>query len=258
MKLKIVTFNIRLDCGGDGACNFSRRRDLILEKIRREQPDIICFQEVLPHVAVWLRENLKGYYVVGCGRDRRLRDEQTSIAYRPDRLNLMKLDIYWLSETPMVPASRYPDQSICPRICTEAVFEDLASGIVLRVANTHLDHESPLARSRGLKQILAHLAEESFFPQAPVILAGDMNAEPDSREMAVMKEYPAFTNVTEGIGVTYHGFHKDAKASSIDYIFLSGGLRCESVEKWTDERGGIPLSDHYPICAVVVAENLSG
>ena len=31
---------------------------LILEKIRQEKPDIIGFQEVLPHVAAWLKENL--------------------------------------------------------------------------------------------------------------------------------------------------------------------------------------------------------
>ncbi len=249
--MKIVTFNIRLDCGNDGIYNFCYRRDLILEKIRKEQPDIICFQEILPHVAVWLKENLRAYYVVGCGRDRELRDEQTAIAYRWDRLNLMRLEVYWLSETPMVPASRYPDQSICPRVCTEAVFEEMATGLVFRVANTHLDHEGPQARILGLRQIMTHLAEAEFFPQAPVILTGDMNAEPDSEEMAVMKEYPAFSNATEGIGITYHGFHREETFCSIDYIFISGGLRCESVEKWTDERDGITLSDHYPVCAEI-------
>ena len=34
---------------------------LILEKIRQEKPDIIGFQEVLPHVAAWLKENLTEY-----------------------------------------------------------------------------------------------------------------------------------------------------------------------------------------------------
>ena len=35
------------DSGQDGENCFCRRRDLITAKIRREQPDIICFQEVL-------------------------------------------------------------------------------------------------------------------------------------------------------------------------------------------------------------------
>ena len=56
--MKFVTFNIRCDFGQDGANNFIYRRPLILEKIRQEKPDIIGFQEVLPHVAAWLKENL--------------------------------------------------------------------------------------------------------------------------------------------------------------------------------------------------------
>lgn len=249
--MKIVTFNIRLDWGRDGKNNFCYRQEKILKKLREEQPDIICFQEVLPHVAAWLKKELTDYYVVGCGRDEKLRDEQTPIAYRKDRINLMKLDVFWLSATPLVPASRYPDQSICPRVCTEALFEELETGLVLRVANTHLDHEGPEARKRGLRQIMEKLEGEEFFPQAPVILAGDMNAEPDSEEMALMKEYPRFRNLTQGIGITYHGYWKGDDQCCIDYLFLAGDLVCEKIWKWTDEEDGVYLSDHYPVCALI-------
>ena len=50
--MKLVTFNIRLDWNRDGANNFCYRKDMILKKIGDEKPDIICFQEVLPHVAL--------------------------------------------------------------------------------------------------------------------------------------------------------------------------------------------------------------
>ena len=40
---------------------------------------------------------------------------------------------------------------------------------------------------------------------------------------------------------------------SIDYIFTKGFV-CERVEKWEDERGGVFLSDHYPVCAVLRPE----
>ena len=56
--MKFVTFNIRCDFGQDGANNFIYRRQLILEKISQETPDIIGFQEVLPHVAAWLNITL--------------------------------------------------------------------------------------------------------------------------------------------------------------------------------------------------------
>ena len=91
--LKFVTFNIRCDFGQDGENCFCYRKPLILNKLEKEKPDIICFQEVLPHVAEWLKEELKEYYVVGCGRSETLRDEQLAIAYRPERLNLISMAV---------------------------------------------------------------------------------------------------------------------------------------------------------------------
>ena len=86
----------------------------------------------------------------------------------------------------------------------------------------------------------------------PVIVAGDMNAEPDSPEMAVAKEY-SYGNAAEGVGITYHGYWRTEKPCCIDYIFTRGFV-CDGIEKWTDERDGLFLSDHYPVCAVLHAE----
>ena len=60
--LKLVTFNIRCDYDQDGANSFRFRKPVILKKLAEEKPDVICFQEVLPHVAAWLKENLTGIY----------------------------------------------------------------------------------------------------------------------------------------------------------------------------------------------------
>ena len=245
--MKVVTFNIRCDYGQDGENNFCFRRPLILEKLRRERPDLICFQEVLPHVAAWLKGELADYYVIGCGRSETLEDEQAAIAYRRDAFNLIQMETYWLSDTPYVPASRYPDQSICPRVTTEAVFEELATKRVFRVVNTHLDHEYPEARAQGLSQILQKLFQSRLFPDAPTVITGDMNAEPDSPEMSALRTAP-YQNVTAGTGVTYHGYGCGDPPCAIDYI-LTRGFTCESVEKWTDCRDGVYLSDHYPVCA---------
>ena len=255
--MKFVTFNIRYDCGYDGENNFEFRKPLILQKIAQEKPDILCFQEVLPHVAVWLKENLDDYYIVGCGRSVSLRDEQSAIAYRKERMNLMKMDTYWLSETPTVPGSRYPGQSDCPRICTEAVFEDMRTRQVFRVANAHLDNAGQLARKLALEQILKKVAADSFFGDVPTVVTGDFNMEPDWEEMQVLKEYPEFVNQTEQIGVTYHGYWKGVEQSSIDFIITRGAVRCEQLDKWTDQREGLYLSDHYPVCAELVLENQS-
>ena len=71
--------------------------------------------------------------------------------------------------------------------------------------------------------------------------------------MAVMEQDSSYRNVTEGIGITYHGYKQTEDACSIDYIFTKGFV-CESVEKWEDEKDGVFLSDHYPVCAVLRPE----
>ena len=123
--MKVVTFNIRCDYRQDGNNNFCFRQPLILEKLRREKPDVVCFQEVLPHVAAWLKDALPDYLVMGCGRSEDLRDEQLTVACRKDRMNLIRMETFWLSETHGVPGSRYPRQSICPRTGTEVLLEDM-------------------------------------------------------------------------------------------------------------------------------------
>ena len=244
--MKLVTYNIRYDCGQDGINNFSCRKSFILETIAREKPDVIGFQEVLPHVALWLKENLKDYYVVGCPRETDLTGEQVCIAFRPDKFNLMKMDTFWLSPTPYVPGSRYPEQSICPRTCTEVVLQELSGGKIFRMLNTHLDHEGSLARVLGAKQILEAMDNAQFFPNVPTVLVGDMNAEPDSPEMELIAS--RMENLTKGIGITYHGF-MGPNQCCIDYIFVSGAISGSDVRKWTDGRDGVFLSDHFPVSA---------
>ncbi len=246
---KFVTFNLRCDHNQDGENCFVYRQPLILKAIGEEKPDLICFQEVLPHMAAWLKQSLTEYYVIGCGRGKTLDGEQMSVAFRRDKYSLMEMRTFWLSETPFLPGSRYPDQSSCPRTCTDALLMETDTGRVLRVLDTHLDHVGVEARRLGLMQILRHLETTELFPQAPVILAGDFNAGPASPEMAVIRQHADFLDVTEGIGFTYHGYMRAEHPELIDYIFVRGPLTCLRVQKWEHTENGVYLSDHYPVCA---------
>jgi len=248
--MKLVTFNIRYDCGYDGDNCFDARKAGILKKIQVEDPDIISFQEVLPHVAQWLKANLPGYYVAGCPRGATLRDEQCCVAYRYDKFNLMKMDSYWLSPTPNVPGSRYPGQGSCPRICTDLVLQELHSGQVFRLLNTHLDDKGPEGRLQQIRQLMEALKPIAFFPDVPVFLAGDLNAQPEDEEIRLLSQFPGLHNLTPNIGITFHDFGRSS-GCSIDYIFAVGNVACSSVEKWTDCEQGIWLSDHYPVAVTV-------
>ena len=250
--MKIVTFNIRGDFGVDGANDFCHRKPLILKKLRQAQPDIVGFQEVLPHVAAWLRTELPEYDVVGCGRETTLTGEQATIIFRRDKFTLIEMRTFWLSPTPFMPGSRYAEQSWCPRTATELLLMFNADGKVFRVINTHLDHEGSEARCLGLSQILRHIDSTVLFPDAPVILMGDFNAPPDSVELQAFTAHPGYVNAVANVGTTFHDFMRQADGPHIDYIFLRGFGQVDHREKWLEAEDGIYLSDHYPVCIEVM------
>jgi len=247
--MKIVTFNIRCDYNQDGNNSFQFRQPLIIEKINKEKPDIICFQEVLPHVATWLKETFLDYYMIGIGRSEDYKDEQVTIAYKKDSFNLMDFHTFWLSPAPYTPGSRYKIQSICPRTCAAATFQLLNTSTVFRVYNTHLDHESSDARMLALSQIQRYISKDNEITELPCILLGDFNAEPDSPEIIEWNKNAGLIDLTSCLPVTYHEFGQVEKFEKIDYIYISTDMQDNGIESWTDCNNQIYLSDHYPICA---------
>lgn len=247
--MKVVTFNIRCDYGQDEKNNFIYRRPLILEKIKKEEPDILCFQEVLPHVALWLRDNLLDYHVLGCGRDANLTGEQMTIAYKKEKFELLELRSFWLSPTPNIPGTRFEDQSDCPRMCTVTLFKDLQTNHTFRVFNTHLDHISSAARELGLSVILSKLKDETcLLPQSPVIVTGDFNDTPNSPLLKQIEEHSSLKDFTKEVLSSFHDFGNLSLPNKIDYILAEDTFSCESIKIWDDCVEGVYLSDHYPIC----------
>ena len=200
-------------------------------------------------MARWLRDSLTDYTVIGCGRGRDLDGEEMTIAFKRNAFSLLEMHTFWLSETPQTPGSCYPDQSSCPRVCTQAVLREDAGGRILRVLNTHLDHVGQEARRRGLEQILAYVHRPGIFADTPAVLCGDFNAEPGDEEMQPIRTDAFFRSVTEDIGPTYHGFGMAERPVLIDYILVSGALSCLNVSRWHIIENGVYLSDHDPVAA---------
>lgn len=249
--MKVVSFNIRCDYNQDDKNNFLNRKQYILDRIDKEQPDIIGFQEVLPHVQKWLRSELKDYMVVGCGRDKELLNEHMSLALKRESVELYGLSHFWLSKTPQIPGSRYEEQSTCPRLCTEAIIKIERIKTPILVYNTHLDHEGVKARILGLKQILERMKEQKKQKSYPSILMGDFNAKPESEELKLIESYPdlALQDVSKDLGITFHDYGKKSSFCKIDYLFISQEFQCDFSYLWKECHEGIYLSDHYPVAA---------
>lgn len=244
--MKIVTFNLRMENPADGPHCFTARRETIVGRIRAEKPDILGFQEALPAMYDYLREKLPQYTFVGHGRDESYLDEANPIAFRSDRFALKSYATRWLSPTPEVPGSRFPeDQSICPRVFVTAELYDRQTGRVLRIVNTHLDHEGPIARKRGLELIVRETPTD-----LPTLLMGDFNCP--STDPALLPLRDRFRDMSDGIDLTFHAFqgYYNWKTDKIDYIFATDHFRRESCAIWENGPDGVCLSDHYPVCFV--------
>jgi len=246
--MKIVTFNIRCALSGDGINSFYHRAGSVLEKIDREKPDVIGFQEVRPEIFDFLRKYLTDYMLVGCGRGADYEGEHNPVAFRKDKFELIGLETEWLSPTPFVPGSRYDEQSDCPRIVTRVTLRKFGSAKPFDVFNTHLDHVSELARVLGAQAVCKIMAARKEKWNFPMMLMGDMNDYPSSGPIRTFLSDAELqlTEHTTGMGTTWHGYGK-AHNERIDYIMSNGFTQRGEVEAWTDEEDGIWLSDHYPL-----------
>ncbi len=146
--------------------------------------------------------------------------------------------------------SRYPIQSAYtlalpskgkdgePRSAA-VVTVQLPGDSLLRFASAHLDHlEDPTDRLAQIQLVLGQLQRSTV----PMILAGDLNALPASKEITQLKAH--FSDATEKLGPTWPS---DKPTQKLDYILLSGKGRwhvskAEVVEETV-------ASDHRPVIA---------
>ena len=246
--MKIATCNLRYQNPWDGANGFEFRFPYIIERIQKERPDVIGFQEMLPEMAEKIKAALPEYNILGHGREEDLTGEQTAVGFLHSRFDLVQMRSFWLSETPDVPGSRYEGQSPCPRTCTYLTLYAPKERTFVRVYNTHLDHSGSEARARGLRQILCEMRREDEKKSIPALLMGDFNAEPQSPEMECLKGNSFLTDQTERAGGTFHQFGTKNPPSKIDYIFATSQWQQQKEAVLWKEDSGIWLSDHFPVC----------
>jgi endonuclease/exonuclease/phosphatase family metal-dependent hydrolase len=127
-----------------------------------------------------------------------------------------------------------------PRVALVATTQ--TRGGRLQMLNTHLDASAD--ESYRLQEVDAVLnaVRPRLSPITPVLVGGDFNAEPGSavvQKVLGMGLRDAWTECGQGDGFTYPA---DQPTKRIDYLFLSGALRCTAAEV-LDTR----ISDHRPL-----------
>lgn len=146
-----------------------------------------------------------------------------------------------LSKYPIIASERVllPWDGKTEQRCLLTADVELPSGRTVTVASTHLEVRSDVLRVEQAKFVTECLKRHPN----PVILAGDMNAEPGTPEIDYLqKEWKDCTNAER----TFSTYKLECK---IDYILVHPAKEFEVLGYERLDR--IVLSDHYPILSTV-------
>ncbi len=248
--LRVMAFNVRVPVDSDGANAWPNRRDHVVDTLRATDAYIIGTQELHKIQGDYIIDKLPLYSWFGIDRRGGRDDEHMGVFFRRDRLRVVDLGNFWLSDTPQVPGSIRWGHPY-PRMVTWGLMERIADGRRFYLLNTHFAYraEDGAARARMANAIAAHVA--TLPADIPIVLTGDFNATPQEPAYAALTGTLAdvWTAASDRSGpdATFHGFTGKAERR-IDWVMTRG---FEVTRAWTiaDARRGRYPSDHYPVVA---------
>lgn len=263
--IRVMSFNVRYNNPGDGINAWPHRFTRVAEMMGElYQADIVGLQEVLRGQVEDLVRHLPEFDWVGVGRDDGWKEGEFSpIFYRRDRLELLQVNTFWLSETPEIPGSKSWDAAIT-RIVTWGRFRDKRSGKGFYFFNTHFDHRGVQARLESARLLRERLTRVS--DGVPVILTGDMNLRESSTGYRLLVEdrsglrklldarYVSEAAHQGPTATTSNWVELRAPESRIDYILVSPEFRVKSHTILDDRFDGRYPSDHLPVLAEVALD----
>ena len=258
--LHVMSFNIRLNTAHDSLNAWPYRKDMAASQILFHDAHIVGVQEALHNQMVDLQERLKGYKYVGVGRDDgKEKGEYSAIFYDTARLQVLKAETFWLSQTPEQPGSKSWDAAIT-RVVTWAQMKDKKTGKIFYAFNTHFDHMGKIARAESARLLLQKI--KSIAGNNPVVVTGDFNATPSDEPIKVIVDQANSDRLTDTKAVTatphygptgtFTGFAaKEKDDDPIDYIFIKNGFKVLKHATLSQSWGGRFSSDHFPVLAVL-------
>jgi endonuclease/exonuclease/phosphatase family metal-dependent hydrolase len=260
-SLKVMTFNLRYSAARDGADGWNHRKDSLLERVRAADPDLLGTQEGLVDQIDFLRDNLKGYQMVGVGRDDGGKNgEFVALFVKTSRMVINDSGTYWLSETPEKPGSKSWDSAL-PRIVTWAKLTVRGqSEFTFVCMNTHWDHVGRKGRLESAKLMRQWARDHAR--KLPVIVTGDLNVDEDAEPFKQLLHGKGMDHAwIDGYRVlyperlldeaTYHGFKGTRRGSRIDFILHTPHFQTIKAAIDRTARDGRYPSDHYPVSATV-------
>jgi endonuclease/exonuclease/phosphatase family metal-dependent hydrolase len=229
--LTLTTFNIRYGLADDGINQWDNRKNLVIERIKTFDPDLLGLQECRDDFqAEFIKENLPGYEFFGVqrGGGSVTALEMAPVFFKSSAFRLVDKGCFWLSETPNVPGSMSWGSTL-PRTATWTQLTHQESGRGFIFLNTHFDYEpSAIEASARLLQQWVMQATKKY----PIIVTGDFNADKDSSAYHHLTTQAGLVDVFRQVHSgdedegTYHGYGK--ANDPIDWMLASNSFQAVS------------------------------
>ena len=266
---RVLSCNIRVALPRDEekGLGWGVRKKVCASIIKKQNPDIICMQEVLKVQGEDMRTFFPDFFSFGFeGPDMDKFSEgyhgiaKNVILFSKARYELVACGCFWLSETPVIAGSMSWGTARA-RHANWVRLRDRRSAKEFRLINIHLDHISKEAREAQIAFVMKEAAQyQAEFPQ---LLAGDFNTGVSSEVLSIVEEngwqdtYSATLEKGDP-GFTYHGFKGSEyqlkkpsanKDRRIDFIMSRGEVKALDNRIIRDSQNGHFPSDHYFIAA---------
>ena len=222
-EIRIVSYNVRHCRGADNKVDAAKTAGAI----KSVNPDFACLNEVKPEMARRLGK-LTGMFATHCGMR-----SNNAILSRIPPVRIEEVALPWAS--------------FGPRSLMICEFPDFAVGVM------HFDCGEKAVRCRlesakVVRETLARYAK-------PVFIAGDWNAEPDTRPVQELKKCLKILSA-ENVR-TWHGFgqHKKLQPGKDEYCIDYVAVTAKSAERVSLSETHVVkddvTSDHYPVVVTV-------
>ena len=215
VSLRILCYNIHWCQGNDGVYDVPR----VAEVIKAAQPDLVALQEIDVHVERSARRHELRMLVEETGMAGRFGPTQHYQGGLFGNGILSKLPFHDVHIQPLPYTEATPELVTYPRAAVAAVVE-AEGGQKLRFLSTHFQHarfeDDRLAEAKAVNEHFANddPAGDAMGAEAaalPTILAGDLNARPDSAPVAellkkwtfAIEDEPRAEFAVEGTEVTH-------------------------------------------------------
>ena len=253
-RLDVMSFNIR--CGScekpDDVNHWDRRKYLVADLIRKQQPDLIGLQEAELFQVRDLAAMLGNYEWIGVGRDDgKEQGEANAVLFRKARFKLLTQETLWLSATPGQIGKGW--DAALNRTASIVRLRDRDSAQELFLLNTHFDHLGQQARMESSKLVVGLV--RSMAGKLPVIVTGDFNYTRQFAGYAIVADLlrdaeQIAGRQAQGGTISFNDFGKSIEPDKkIDFIFVNDDVEVVSHRIITDRYQGRYPSDHYPLQA---------